>query len=183
MLGIGGKFASSKGMVAVPDLSGLTRQQAKDAISSAGLRFGSETEISNSSGSSSDGKATNQSIAAGTLIDYESTISFQYFGTYVAPPPPVTLVRTESTTLVECIACGVYAGLTYSTSCSGGVCTTTKTRTYTDTVSNTPATIYFYSDGTSSIVATGPSTTSTSTWYGTVAQTTTGGKCTSNAQC
>jgi beta-lactam-binding protein with PASTA domain len=183
MLGIGGKFASSKGMVAVPNLSGLTRQQAKDTLAASGLRFSGETEIANNSGSSSNGTATNQSVAAGTLIDYESSISFQYFGTYVPPAPPVTLVSSQSTVEVSCIACGVYAGLTYFNFCNGSNCQTDKYRTYTDTLSNTPGTIYFYSDGTSQFVASGPSYQTTTSYTGTLAQSTTGGRCTSNSQC
>lgn len=145
MLGIGGKFASSKGMVAVPNLSGLTRQEAKDAIASAGLRFSGETEISNSSGSSSNGKATNQSVAAGTLIDYESPISFEYFGTYV---DPVYVTKTEE----NCTQNNRYVyldflGFSYGP-CVNKTKTVTSSRSYQLWVSQTCTTKTYYSDGT-----------------------------------
>ena len=101
MLGIGGKFASSKGMVAMPSLSGLTRSQAINAIQQAGLRLGNAA-ISNTSTQSQDQKVSSQAVATGTLVDYETAVSFTYFN-YVAPPVPQgpTVINVTSTGCVE----------------------------------------------------------------------------------
>jgi hypothetical protein len=183
MLGIGGKFASSKGMVRVPDLAGKTRDEAKTLIASSGLRFSAESESSNDVGSASNARVSSQTIIKETLVEYETSIGFSYYGSYVPPTPPVTVVGSQSTVQVSCIACGVYAGLTYFNFCNGTRCQTDKYRTYTDTLSNTPGTVFFYSDGTSQFVASGPSYQTITSYTGTLAQSTTGGRCTRNSQC
>lgn len=97
MLGFIGRFGSSKGMVRMPDLSGLTRPQALTALENAGLRFsGASTETT--SNSSLADKIRSQSIAANTLLEYESEASFVYYS-YVPYVPTVTYG-----------GCGVYAG-------------------------------------------------------------------------
>jgi hypothetical protein len=97
MLGFIGRFGSSKGMVRMPDLSGLTRPQALTALENAGLRFsGASTETT--SNSSLADKIRSQSIAANTLLEYESEASFVYYS-YVPYVPTVTYGN-----------CGVYAG-------------------------------------------------------------------------
>ena len=75
----------AKGMVSMPDLSGLTVANARSAILSAGLKVGSLSSTSSSSSSNQD-RVSAQAIAAGTLIDYETSVNFQYY-VYVAPPP------------------------------------------------------------------------------------------------
>lgn len=86
MLGIGGKFAASKGMVRVPNLEGLSSSQAHEALQSSGLKVG--TISSSSTGTQSlNGKAFGQSIASNTLVDYETVVAFQVYS-YVAPPAP-----------------------------------------------------------------------------------------------
>jgi hypothetical protein len=96
MLGFIGRFGSSKGMVRMPDLSGLTRPQALTALENAGLRFsGASTETT--SNSSLADKIRSQSIAANTLLEYESEVSFVYYS-YVPYVPTVTYG-----------GCGVYA--------------------------------------------------------------------------
>ncbi len=93
MLGFISRFGSSKGMVRMPDLSGLTRPQALAALENAGLRFsGSSTETTSSS-SLSD-KIKTQSIAANSLLEYESEASFIYYS-YVPYVPTVTYGNCE----------------------------------------------------------------------------------------
>lgn len=101
MLGIGGKFASSKGMVAMPNLSNLTRSQAIDAIQQAGLRLGN-AQSSSTSNQSQDQKVSSQAVVAGTLLDYETAVSFSYLN-YVAPPVPQgpTVTGISSTGCIE----------------------------------------------------------------------------------
>jgi len=88
MLGIIGRFGSSKGMVLVPNLSGLTTAAATSAILNAGLKFSGSSTSTTSSSSLGD-KVFSQSIASGTLVEYETAISF---GNYVYVPyvPAVT---------------------------------------------------------------------------------------------
>jgi hypothetical protein len=88
MLGIIARFGSSKGMVRVPNLSGLTTAEATSAIQNAGLKFSGSSTSTTSSSSLGD-KVFSQSIASGTLVEYETAISF---GNYVYVPyvPTVT---------------------------------------------------------------------------------------------
>lgn len=155
MLGIGGKFASSKGMVKMPDLSGLTRADAKTAIANAGLKFGTESSSTNNSGSSFNGDVKTQSIAADTLVEYESTVSFTYYGTYV---PPVYLVSTTTSSTSErtSLVYTGYGGATYG-DCINGSKTKTTYRFYDETITTTYYTTYNYSDGSSNTVQTGTS--------------------------
>lgn len=85
MLGIGGRFVGAKGMVAVPNLSGLSRSEAQAAITNAGLVFSESTSPVDTTTSSLNDKVSGQSVGATTLVDYESTISYSYYR-YVAPP-------------------------------------------------------------------------------------------------
>lgn len=86
MLGIGGKFAGAKGMVAVPDLSNKTPDEALTVLQDAGLRR-SGLGSSGTSNSGLNNKVFQQSISAGTLVDYETEISYDYYY-YVAPAAP-----------------------------------------------------------------------------------------------
>lgn len=92
MLGVGGKFAASKGMVLVPDLSGKTVSEANQALSAAGLVVGTTSSTVRNDSPSLDNKAYSQSIAAGTSVDYETVINFSYWTYVYVPPaaPPVT---------------------------------------------------------------------------------------------
>ena len=69
----------------MPDLSGLTVANARSLILSSGLKFGSSAST-NTSTSSQNGNVAAQAVAPGTLVDYETSISIQYYN-YVAPPP------------------------------------------------------------------------------------------------
>ena len=73
----------------IPNLEGLTLNEARTAITNAGFRLGNETSIGNSGGanSSNNGKAKGR-IDTGSLLQYESTIDFEYYS-YVVVPTPV----------------------------------------------------------------------------------------------
>lgn len=136
MLGIGGKFASAKGMVAVPSIIGLTASQALASLNSAGLKVGQTTTTSGSS--SQDGKIASQGISPGTLVDYETQIDYASYR-YVAPSGP---------TLVDIIygpSCGTVlaTGIISQTCVGNNYVTVIGTRTVTEI-------LYVYSDGSSS---------------------------------
>jgi hypothetical protein len=84
-----GLWSSSKGMGIIPNLEGLTLNEARTAITNAGFNLGNETSIGNSNGanSSNNGKAKAR-VDTGSLLQYESTIDFEYYS-YVVVPTPV----------------------------------------------------------------------------------------------
>jgi hypothetical protein len=82
MLGFVTRFGSSKGMVAVPNLSGRTFDQALSDIQAAGLKFKNGT-IRITNNQALDKKVFAQAQTAGELIDYESEISFNYDSYYI----------------------------------------------------------------------------------------------------
>ena len=84
MLGFIGRWAASKGMVAVPNLIGLLNTAAQTAIANSGLTF-SSSSTTNTEDSGLANKVASQTPTSGTLADYESSVSFVYY-TYVAPP-------------------------------------------------------------------------------------------------
>ena len=86
MLGIGGKFAGAKGMVAVPDLSNKTPDEALALLQAAGLKR-SGLGSASTSNSGLNNKVFQQSVSAGYLVDYETEISYDYYY-YVAPAAP-----------------------------------------------------------------------------------------------
>jgi len=96
MLGIGGKFAGAKGMVPMPNLSNLSPSAATAAITAAGLQLGTASEVE-SSNSGDNEKVFSQSIAAGTLIDYDSVINYSYYR-YV---PPAIVYTLDSVRIVD----------------------------------------------------------------------------------
>jgi hypothetical protein len=83
MLGFVGRFGSSKGMAAMPNLSGLSREQAITQIQNAGLRFASGS-FASTTNQSINNLIESQSVSAGELVDYESDISIS---SYVYSPP------------------------------------------------------------------------------------------------
>lgn len=114
MLGIGGRFAGAKGMATMPNLSGLTPPQAEAAIIAAGLVIGSKTS-SSTSDSGQDNKVNSQSVSAGILVDYETSINYNYLY-YVAPyQPTITYGACEP---YEFIGSGTFC--TGQQQCSGG---------------------------------------------------------------
>lgn len=137
MLGIGGRFVGAKGMVAVPNLSGLSRSAAQAAITNAGLNFSEGVTPVDTANSSLGDKVSGQSLTSGVLVDYETTVSYSYYR-YVAPPPSgPTLVGS---TIIETWVAGTV------TRCSG----TTKVITPTEQLQKSYR--YDYSDGTFTIV-------------------------------
>jgi hypothetical protein len=93
MLGIGGRFAGARGMVPMPNLSNLSPTAATSALTAAGLRLGTVSEVE-SSNSSDNEKVFNQSVAAGTLVDYDSAINYSYYR-YVPPAIVYTLDTSQ----------------------------------------------------------------------------------------
>lgn len=89
MLGIGGRFAGAKGMVQMPNLANLSPSAATSAIVSAGLRVG-QASSSDTGNSGDNDKVFSQSVAAGSLVDYDSEIAYSYYR-YVAPAVSYTL--------------------------------------------------------------------------------------------
>ena len=73
-------------MVAVPDLSTLTYTDAITALQNAGLNY-TNSGSTNTANSNLNNIVATQSVVAGTLVNYESNISFTYY-TYVATPTP-----------------------------------------------------------------------------------------------
>jgi hypothetical protein len=113
MLGFVTRFGSSKGMVAVPNLSGRTFDQALSDIQAAGLKFKNGT-IRITNNQSLDKKVFAQDKTAGTLIDYDSEVSFNYDSYYLGTGgvtygpdernpeiQPVLTTPCEGTTLVR----------------------------------------------------------------------------------
>jgi len=133
MLSFIARFGSSKGMVAVPNLSGLSRSQAQTAISNAGLVFGGESSTSTTN-SSLDGKVASQSPSAGSLVDYATSVSYQYY-IYVAPAAPTI----TSISYGSCYNVG--------TPTSSYTCSDPYTKTPTTTQERQRDVTYYYSDG------------------------------------
>jgi hypothetical protein len=73
-------------MVLVPDLSGLSSSAAQSAITAAGLTVGSISSTSSGANSGNNGQVASSSPTTGTLVDYETSVSFV---TYSYSPPPV----------------------------------------------------------------------------------------------
>jgi hypothetical protein len=82
MLGFVTRYGSSKGMVAVPNLSGRTFDQALSDIQASGLKFKNGT-IRITNNQALDKKVFAQAQTPGTLVDYESEISFNYDSYYI----------------------------------------------------------------------------------------------------
>jgi hypothetical protein len=73
MLGFTTRYGASKGMVAVPSLVGLTSEQAEALVAERGLRLQSKASRNSSS---QNNRVSSQTVAPGTLVDYETNISF-----------------------------------------------------------------------------------------------------------
>jgi hypothetical protein len=85
MLGFVAKFGSSKGMVKVPNIIGLSAERASnqilspaiEALANSGLNFSSST-AEDTTVFANDKKVKSQNPPVDTLVDYESGISFTY---------------------------------------------------------------------------------------------------------
>lgn len=97
------RFGSSKGMVAVPNLSGQTTDQAIETIRNTGLTFKQST-LRITQTQAFDKKVFNQDIAPGTLVDYESEISFS-FDSYYETTTNVTYGPIESYSSTPSASC------------------------------------------------------------------------------
>jgi hypothetical protein len=108
MLGFVAKFGSSKGMVQVPNLVGLSAVAASgqatppgiQALLNSGLNF-SVSKAENTTVLADDKKIKSQVPPANTLVDYESTVSFIY-NTYVVI---TTYGNPENYNVVTTYAC------------------------------------------------------------------------------
>jgi hypothetical protein len=110
----------------VPNLSGLTRSQARTALESAGFIYSESSQETNTSGL--DLLINSQGISSGTAMPIGSTISFVYYN-YVAPAPVITYGPCEA------YGSGTNAG-------SGTQCSGNYYQSYTDYTYNTRKKIY-----------------------------------------
>ncbi len=85
MINAFGYYASAKGMVLVPDLSGLSSAAAIAALESSGLDYSLGTDVETSN-SALDNLVATQSPIANTLVDYATVVSFSLYN-FVAVPP------------------------------------------------------------------------------------------------
>jgi hypothetical protein len=83
MLGFISRLGSSKGMVVVPNFSGLTTATAQSQIVSAGLKVSLISGIRNTNVLAENGVSLSQLPVAGTLVDYETEVVITS-GNYVA---------------------------------------------------------------------------------------------------
>jgi hypothetical protein len=103
MFGSLGYWASSKGMVAAPNLSGMTEAEASAALSNVFLSY-SKIANTQTSNSSLVGKVATQSVSAGTLVDYESVINISIYEFLCVPNwTQSEISRTGTTWSGNCI--------------------------------------------------------------------------------
>lgn len=128
MLGFVARYGSSKGMVAVPDFSGLNSTNVAIQLASSGLKISPLSGLKPTNNSSQADIALDQQPAAGTLVDYETPILINY-GNFIADT-------------ITTSGCQSYDGSTSTAanSCSGTLTvygnTTTKRRKTITTTSN-----------------------------------------------
>ena len=113
----------------VPNLSGLTRSQARAALQAAGFVYSESSQETNTLGL--DLLVNTQGISSGTVANIGSTVSFVYYN-YVAPAPVITYGPCEA------YGSGTNAG-------SGTQCSGNYYQSYTDYTYSTRKKIY--SDG------------------------------------
>jgi hypothetical protein len=97
MLGFVSRFGSSKGMVVVPNFSGVTTATAQSQIVSAGLKVSAAGGIRNTNVLAEDGVSLSQLPVAGTLVDYETEVVITS-GNYVADTVTVGPCQNYGTT-------------------------------------------------------------------------------------
>jgi hypothetical protein len=88
MLRSSAHIASSKGMVKVPNLVGLTRTQARAAILASGLKIQDEN-YTNTYDNVLHEQTLSQYPSHNTLVDYETSVSFNYYN-YIQYTPTTT---------------------------------------------------------------------------------------------
>lgn len=122
-----GRAGSRK--IGVPNLSGLTRSQARAALQASGFVYSESSQETNTLGL--DLLVNTQGISSGTVANIGSTVSFVYYN-YVAPAPVITYGPCEA------YGSGTNAG-------SGTQCSGNYYQSYTDYTYSTRKKIY--SDG------------------------------------
>lgn len=101
----GGRFGRRK--VNVPNLSGLSRSQAKSLLESVGLNWSeNSTSVQNIN---LDQSIIDQETPHNSVVRIGETVSFNYY-TYVAPPPPPAPPVTPYPNIGTVIAYGAGAG-------------------------------------------------------------------------
>jgi|LauGreDrversion4_2_1035121.scaffolds.fasta_scaffold109640_2 hypothetical protein len=96
-----GYYASAKGMVLVPDLSGLSSSAAIALLESSGLNYSLGSDVDTTNGSL-DNLVAEQSPVSNTLVDYETVVQFRLYNLISVPPffpsfpPSVTLTATST---------------------------------------------------------------------------------------
>lgn len=100
MLSSVSRFGGSKGMVAMPNLSGLTQSAATTLIQQSGLILSSASN-SSTSNSGDNGKVSSQSVSAGTLVDYETSVSIQVWFYQAPSGPTITLVEDPTEVTIK----------------------------------------------------------------------------------
>jgi hypothetical protein len=99
-----GYYASAKGMVLVPDLSGLSSAAAIALLESNGLNYSLGSDIDTNNGAL-DNLVAEQSPVSNTLVDYETVVQFRLYNLIVIPPffpffpsfPPSVALTATST--------------------------------------------------------------------------------------
>lgn len=74
-----GIWASSKGMVRVPDLSGLNQAQSITSLQNSGLNYELISTPVSTSNISLNGLLESQYPTAGTLVGYESSVTIRFY--------------------------------------------------------------------------------------------------------
>jgi hypothetical protein len=97
MLGFVSRFGSSKGMVAVPDFSGVATATALGQVVLSGLQVSAASGIRNTNVLAQNGVSLSQIPAAGTLVDYETEVIITS-GNYVADTVNVGPCQNYGTT-------------------------------------------------------------------------------------
>jgi hypothetical protein len=183
-----GYYASAKGMVLVPDLSGLSSSAAIALLESSGLNYSLGSDVDTTNGSL-DNLVAEQSPVSNTLVDYETVVQFRLYNLISVPPffpsfpPSVALTATstgETTTQLSWTASN-FTQASYKIVRNGDVLgggpengtNTSGTDTGLDCGSNYTYTITLYSgpNGTGSEVSDSDSVTTDSCttptiWYG-----------------
>jgi len=141
-----GYYASSKGMVLVPNLSGLSSSAAISSLTASGLNYSLGSDV-NTSNQALDNLVATQDPAQNTLVDYETVVQFSLYNfvgtTTTTPTPPTTTTTLPPTT-------GTTAPPTTGTTApptTGTTPTPTTTTTTTTTLSPTTAYATFCSAG------------------------------------
>jgi len=158
----------SRGMVQVPNIVGLSRTSGITTITSAGLNYAGDSSITTSN-SSLNNIIASQNPVSGTLVDYNSDVSFVYY-TYVpvtttatTTVPPTTTSPIPTTTIPVTTTSSATPTTTIPVTTTSSA-TPTTTIPVTTTSSATPTTTIPVTT-TSSVVPTTTTSTTTGTVY------------------